>query len=249
MLLDLRSLEEAAAGGAAEITGAGQIVSLEAFGQPAISLVLVTIGITSAEAIGSPDIAVTITPNGIATAEALGNPAITVTIGATGIASAEALGLPDVAGVISSLGISSAEAFGLPDVSPVGGDITGAGGIASGEAFGNPLIDVTPLASTVQSGGSGHRPSSGRASALILPGGRVLYDYPDDAPVPEKAIAQAVRTLPELATTETNQFATAALARVVELAKYEAKQIAIAQQRLADNRRLLLMAALLDDDD
>jgi hypothetical protein len=107
--------------GAHDITGAGQIASADAFGQPTLSLIVNAAGIASAEAIGQPT--------------------VIAVVSAQGIASAEAFGSPGVVAVVGLVGIQSAEAFGFPTVSvTTDHDITGAGGIQSEEAFDLPFI-------------------------------------------------------------------------------------------------------------
>jgi len=133
------------------ITGAGNISSSEAIGQPAITAVISDQNITgagnisSSEALGQPALSVSLDLAGIASGEEFGQPTITVVAGAHditdagGIASGEEIGQPELSVTISATGIASGQAFGSPVVS-VSIDLTSVG---SSEAFGEPVIGLS----------------------------------------------------------------------------------------------------------
>lgn len=113
------------AGPAAQnITGAGQVASVEA--------------------IGSPGLTLSINATGIISSEILGQPAVLNSIIAAGITTGETFGTLDLQIVVDLAGIASAEAFGLPVVSVPGAawGIVDAGGIVSQEALGNPSVII-----------------------------------------------------------------------------------------------------------
>lgn len=103
-----------APGGAASITGAGQIAGAEAFGGAALAPAISAAGVASAEAFGQPavSVAAAIVAAGVAGAEAFGAPVVAAGVAAAGIASAEASGQPAVAATVAAAGVASAEAFG-----------------------------------------------------------------------------------------------------------------------------------------
>ena len=86
------------AGADADILGAGQIASAEAFGAPVIAAQVDTAGITSAEAFGDASIQAQIDSAGIATGEQFGEPLVEADaeILMAGIPSAEAFGSPQI---------------------------------------------------------------------------------------------------------------------------------------------------------
>lgn len=157
-------------GGAAQnITGVGNVASLEAFGTPKVNMnISAPTSIASAEAFGSPWLNMNVGPAGnitsaeafgtaklnenvgpagnIATAEAFGTPQLNENVGPSGnIVSAEAFGAPRLNENVGPVGnIASAEAFGTPQVNE---NVGPAGNVASAEAFGSPT--VTPGAVTV----------------------------------------------------------------------------------------------------
>lgn len=106
------------AGGAASITGAGQIASAEAIGQPDVAATVATAGIASAEALGLPGIAAIVGATGIASGQAVGTPLVTaVAVPATG--SWRKLSAAPVRHVVRARGIESAEALGRPGIAAV----------------------------------------------------------------------------------------------------------------------------------
>ncbi len=170
-------------GGAASITGAGQIASAEALGQPALNVNIAAVGVTSGEALGSPAVAATVAASGIASTEAAGSPAIAAAVSGSGIASAEAFGSAAVAATVDTAGIASAEAVGAP---AVGGDpaadITAAG-IASAEAFGSPVVGVVVAAAGFASAEAFGQPNVGAAAADVTGVGQIPTAEAIGAPV------------------------------------------------------------------
>lgn len=109
------------AGADADILGAGQIASAEAFGAPVIAAQVDTAGIASAEALGAPDLGPQIAAAGITSAEAFGDASIQAQIYSAGIVTGEQFGEPLVEAVatdaeILMAGIPSEEAFGSPQI-------------------------------------------------------------------------------------------------------------------------------------
>lgn len=144
------------------ITGAGQIATTEAIGQPAVSVAIAAAGVTTAEAIGQaviiptvgsagivsaetigdPTLSATITAAGIATAAIIGQPNVGVSVqeitGAGGLTTAEAIGTHAVGAVVAGTAIDSAEALGSAALSPT----VAAAGIVTAEALGQPNVGV-----------------------------------------------------------------------------------------------------------
>jgi len=130
------------------------IASAEAFGTPTVQpgTTLVPLdSIPSAEAFGLPSLSMTVPGVGdIPSAEAFGTPTIITGVKnlfPDSIPSAEAFGTPTVVpGPVSILppSIAAGEAFGTATILPGPVSVTGAGGIATEEAFGEPTITQTP---------------------------------------------------------------------------------------------------------
>lgn len=159
----------------ASITGAGDIVSAEALGQPGVMSAVAAAGIPSGAAVGSAAVQAKVSAAGVPSAEAIGQPAVGIAVAGTGIAGAEALGQPAVtaAGPAQNIadagGIGSAEAIGQPQVSAC---VAGTG-IASADAVGAPELSGPFMAAEIpppveevepspQIGGAG---ASGRRAA------------------------------------------------------------------------------------
>jgi hypothetical protein len=157
------------AGGAATISGAGNIASGELFGSLLLAATIFMSSIASAEAIGQPTIttgaAQSITGVGnIASAEAFGTPALSASISAAGITTGEAIGAPIVKPTIGAAGIATAEALGAPTISSK----IAAVGITSGETFGTPALSVRISAAGVA---SAEAFGSDVLSAVVSPAG------------------------------------------------------------------------------
>ena len=104
---------------AQNISNAGGIASLEAFGTANLNLNILVSGIATAEAFGTPTLNLNILTSGIASAEAFGTANLSLNILVSGIATAEAFGTPNFGGLLEILdagGIASAEAFGMPAI-------------------------------------------------------------------------------------------------------------------------------------
>ena len=140
-------------GGAASITGAGNIASATAFGSGVVSVEISSAGIASGEAIGQPTVSTTVAAQnivdagGIASGAAVGAATLSAGVLAAGIASSESVGASVVSVAISSTGIASAGAIGSASVSA--GVV--ATGIASGEAEGQPSVSVGITATGISS--------------------------------------------------------------------------------------------------
>jgi hypothetical protein len=132
----------ASAGGAASISGAGQIASAEAFGT---SVLLLQVSVA-----------------GLATGEGIGSVAISGAIAAGGVTSLEAMGSPAFATAIIAAGIANAEAFGQPNVGIAAQEIAGAGNVGSAEALGQPALTVS-----IEAAGTDSAEAIGRASLLV----------------------------------------------------------------------------------
>lgn len=147
-----RRLWVAPAGGSGHaISGAGQIVSTEAFGSPALDAGVNAVGIATGEAHGSASVAAGVASAGIASMEASGIPAVSSTVSGSGIASAEAFGSADLAATVVASGAASSEAVGSPTVSGIApAEITGAGQIATAETQGSPALALSIATAGVQ---------------------------------------------------------------------------------------------------
>lgn len=151
------------------ITGAGQISSGEAFGQPALSASIAAASIASAEAFGSAGVSAGISATGVATAEAMGAPAVSASIAAAGIAAGEAFGSPGISIAIEGAGIASAESLGAPAI----GVQLATAGIASAEQFGQPAVGVVIQPAGVATQEALGMPAVGAASASVIAAGIV----------------------------------------------------------------------------
>jgi hypothetical protein len=182
-----------AGGGGASITGAGQIASAEALGQPALSVGIAAAGVASAEAFGAVAVSAGVSAAGIATAEAFGSPSVSPSVSAAGVASAEAFGSPALAVAIGAAGIGTGEAFGQPSVS-ISGEVI-AVGIQSAEAFGAPTISIDGVVQLLGGGPGGPRKRrGGTESYLERLLGRPLYEIePEEIEVIEQAAEEAAK--------------------------------------------------------
>jgi len=139
--ITVKFFEYIAGGAAQDITGAGAIASLEAFGTlggPHFQFPSVG-GIVSAEAFGGPVFTVYLVPTGVASAEAFGTSVLTAIISLlSGISSAEAFGSGQLNFSLLAPGIASAEGFG----NPVFTIYVTPGGISSTEAFGAAVLQA-----------------------------------------------------------------------------------------------------------
>jgi hypothetical protein len=161
-LLDLRSLEEAAAGGAHDLAAVGAIPTAEAF--DSASVVLVFSGLSAGEdatEVGGVTVSVSLADVGaVAGLEAFGPASLSVLVQTSAIAGEEAFGAADVA--VSFAGLSAGD-----DATGVGGvtlsvSLAEVGGIASAEAFGEASAGVAqehPAAAAAGGGGLVYRRS------------------------------------------------------------------------------------------
>ncbi|PTR17493.1 hypothetical protein C8R31_101657 [Nitrosospira sp. Nsp2] len=176
-------------GGAASVTGAGQIASAEAIGQPSLTVNIAAAAVTSAEAFGSSGIAATVAASSIASAEAAGSPAIVASVTASGLAGAEALGSAAIAATVDAAGIASAEAVGSPAVGGAAAAEITAAGITSAEALGSPALGVAVEAAAIASAEALGQPNVGAAAADVTGVGQIATAEAIGAPVVGIAVA------------------------------------------------------------
>jgi len=161
-----------------EITGAGNISSEEAWGNPIVSRGPVYVtpnSILSGEAFGQLTISagnIYIQATSIPSGEAFGNVILNMEIKPDGISSAEAFGAPTILPGnvgITSTGIVSAEAFGVPTIDS-GVVVIETIGIVSEEAFGSLTVvrgGVAVSAGSIATGEQWGSPTIGAGSAYI----------------------------------------------------------------------------------
>jgi hypothetical protein len=133
--------------GGIDITGAGNIVSAEAFGTARLDLKITTNGIVSAETFGNANVSIggetqNITDTGaIASVEAFGTVQLDLNVFPSSIVGAEAFGTAQLDLNILINGIASMETLGTATIS-VSQDITDVGDIGTSEAFGNMTVTL-----------------------------------------------------------------------------------------------------------
>jgi hypothetical protein len=132
-----------------DISGAGKIASIEAFGSTVLGTIIASSGIAAVTAIGQPSVGTQaqeiVGTGGITAAEASGSPTIGAVMAATGIGTAEAMGQPVPYPVVTATAIAGAEAFGSPAIAVA----AVAAGIASAETLGSMELSATVAAAGI----------------------------------------------------------------------------------------------------